>query len=675
MKREPSFLRRFGWLLLIFLTAVFLRFYEINETPPGITHDEADHGITALSIVEGAREIYFTVGYGREPLFDYSTAAVMSLIGPSYLAGRVTAVFFGLILIAGMYAWVRRAFDNRTALLTSMGIAVGFWPVMTSRHSLRSITFPALYVFALTLFWLGLRDRRLPILGKKLSPFVMGGIVLGLTFYTYIPARILWILFPLLAGCWTLSGQADSRRVWRGTAMMLLIGFIVASPLFYYLYEHPEAELRIRQLNAPLNAAFEGEFEPLIKNAVSSLGVISFSGDNQWRYNISGRPFFQPVMGALFYLGLATSVWRLFRPSDKLGDRLAHVGIVSWLVAGLAPALITGPQLSTTQAIGMQPVLYLFPALGLVTLYQLRLGNVRSSTRRRAALSASIVLFASTALLTARDYFVTWANAPEVRVQYETTMVAALEYIGQSAVSSAAISTISPGRFHSPAVAQMVLPEKAESVRWFDGRHSLVLPAENESLLLLPGFTSLPIELVPYWESATLIETLSLRPSDLDRPIDVYDVDGPRMRAAWQEQINSELDELAVPVNFDQVVDFLGYDLMTPLVKPGEVIKFATMWRAKQQVDDAIMFTHLQAADGRPIAQADRLDAPSHAWQAGDTLIQLHELKLPLDAPIGVFPLVVGLCQQLSDDCIRLPIAATGFSRGLLQATSVTVAR
>ena len=79
---EPfSRVRHYGWLLLIFLAAVFLRLYKIVEVPPGLTHDEADHGITAWSIIsEGVRDIYFTIGYGREPLYDYATALLMTFL-------------------------------------------------------------------------------------------------------------------------------------------------------------------------------------------------------------------------------------------------------------------------------------------------------------------------------------------------------------------------------------------------------------------------------------------------------------------------------------------------------------------------------------------------------------------------------------------------------------------
>jgi hypothetical protein len=145
------------WLLLILLTAVSLRLYHLTTMPPGLTHDEADHGITAVAILNGARDIYFTVGHGREPLFDYATAGLMALLGQKAWVLRGTAVLFSLLMIGAMTAWTRLAFNNRVALLTAAGLAVGFWPVMAARQGLRSITLPALFALALYFFWRGLQ--------------------------------------------------------------------------------------------------------------------------------------------------------------------------------------------------------------------------------------------------------------------------------------------------------------------------------------------------------------------------------------------------------------------------------------------------------------------------------------------------------------------------------------
>ena len=137
------------WLVLILMVAALLRLVALDEIPPGLTHDEADHGLDAWGVVNGIRPLYFTVGYGREPLFDYSTAGLMTFMGSSYMAGRLTAAFFSLLLVAGTYAWIGRAFDKRTALLAAAGVAFSFWSVMAGRQALRSVTFPALFAMAI----------------------------------------------------------------------------------------------------------------------------------------------------------------------------------------------------------------------------------------------------------------------------------------------------------------------------------------------------------------------------------------------------------------------------------------------------------------------------------------------------------------------------------------------
>ena len=156
--RPPRLASR-AWIVLILLAAAVLRLVALNDAPPGMTHDEADHGLTALSILDGARALYFPIGYGREPLYDYVTAAVMRATGPTILAGRLTSVYAGLLLIAAVYAWARRAFGAPVALLTAAGLAVGFWPLMTARQALRSSMLPAVSALGVLFFWVGVFPR------------------------------------------------------------------------------------------------------------------------------------------------------------------------------------------------------------------------------------------------------------------------------------------------------------------------------------------------------------------------------------------------------------------------------------------------------------------------------------------------------------------------------------
>lgn len=673
MQKRAGFGKRYGWLLLALLTAVSLRLYHLASTPPGLTHDEADHGITAWSIVdEGVRDIYFSIGYGREPLYDYLTAGLMALIGPTYLAGRLVSVFASLLALAALFAWVALAFDRRVALLTLGSTAVAFWPLMTARQMLRSSLLPLLLTLALLLFWRGLRqvtirDWRLETAHQSpILKFLLSGIFLGLSFYVYLPARVLWALFPLLLLFSALTDRSLLRRTWRGTLAMLGTAVLVAAPLFLYLARNPQLEARVTELSAPLRAAVRGNFQPLLHNTLASLRLFTFSGDTVWRYNIPARPFLDPLWGAplwgaLFYAGILLALYAVFSRQGGKGTppftRSAAFFALAWLLLGMSPVLVTGPELATTQAIGAQPVLYLFPALALVRLGDWGLGIGKKSLITHRQSLIALLLFGIMAVFSARAYFFTWANAPEVRVQYETTLVTALQYLALRPAEGVAISTIAPAPEHSPAVARMVLPH-AEQIRWFDGRSSLLLPPQAQTTVLVPGFAPLPEGIMRYWATAVLSDTLPMRPTDLDRPVTVYQIDTSAALAQWRTQFTPP----SAPTFLGDALQFLGYDLQTPAPRRGEPLRLATLWRAQRPLPQAQLFTHLWPGSGAPAAQMDLLGAPAANWCTGDLLIQLHEFTVPETAVAVPYQLLIGGYDPVSG--ARFPITQGGQPAG-----------
>jgi hypothetical protein len=673
-------MQRTAWLLLILLTAAGLRLYNLSDTPPGLTHDEADHGLDAWGVVNGIRPIYFTVGYGREPLFDYSTAALMALLGPTYLAGRLTAVAFSMVLVAATFAWSRHAFDERTALFTAAGVAVGFWAVMTGRQALRSGALPALFMLAAFFFWrVGSGEWRVASgewrvagdrwqgagrwwrLAAAYRNVLPGALFLGLAFYTYIPSRLLWAIFPALLLYLALANRPQQRPVWQPVLVMLVLAGLVGAPLFYYLATNPAAEQRIGQLSAPLTTAREGDFGPLLANTVAGLGIVTVAGDSAWRYNIPGRPLLSPVMGILFYAGLVVAVFHVVRPFFGAGTpdskRLAAASFLAlaWLPAGLTPVFVTGPELSVTQAIGAQPVVYLFPALALGSMargleqWRPALNGRRLGGNHLVTLLA-VALFGATAVVTARDYFHVWAQAPEVRLHYESALVAAVRYLNEHGDGPAAISTATPGRYHSPAIAFLTLNNPAVSLRWFDGRASLLLPQDAPGQLLFVGEGLAPA-LAGYAPPGTPREVLPLRPTDFVRPVTVYDVDGAALATALGTAEDS-------PVTFGDTATLLGYDLQTASVARDEWGRLVTWWQVERPAEDLVLFSHVLGSDGRPLAQADYLHVPSALWHPGDLFIQLHTFHISSNTPPGDYPLAIGLYAAGSRQ--RLPVVQDG---------------
>ena len=151
---HASRITRWEWiaLVIILFAAAFLRLYRLDAIPPGLTHDEAGHVHDATVIVDGARPIYQTVGYGREPLYDYLGAGLIAIGIPAVTSLRLLSVVANLITLAVTFLWTREAFDGPTALLATALQAASFLSLAVSRQALRSSLLLALFTAALYLF-------------------------------------------------------------------------------------------------------------------------------------------------------------------------------------------------------------------------------------------------------------------------------------------------------------------------------------------------------------------------------------------------------------------------------------------------------------------------------------------------------------------------------------------
>src|SRR5512136_755826 len=277
--------RRTEAVILFFILAIaaLFRFYQLASIPPGFTHDEAGHGHDAIAIAHGARPIYETVGYGREPLYDYVVAWVMPILGENYLTLRLISALAGLVLIVIAHFWIRRAFDVPTALATSAFLATSFWAVMVSRHALRSALLPILVAASIFFMWQAVRpyarqqtfQRRWPMISRLVS-YVLAGLFLGLSLMTYMAARVLPIVFIAFWVYLFVFHRPIWKGNWFGVIFIIGLGLIIAWPMFDYIATTPGAELRLSQLSGPIDQLFAGNPQELVNNIFGALGMFMF---------------------------------------------------------------------------------------------------------------------------------------------------------------------------------------------------------------------------------------------------------------------------------------------------------------------------------------------------------------------------------------------------------------
>jgi len=681
-------------LLVILALAALFRLYHIESIPPGFTHDEAGHGADAISITQGARPIYETVGYGREPLYDYVVALLMPIFGQSYLVLRLVSVMAGLALIVLTHFWVRRAFDVPTALATSASLAVSFWAISTSRQALRSELLPVLFMACLYFVWRGIwpHERHIPLLRipanlSRWLNFIVAGLFLGLSLYTYMAARVLPAVLVLL-WIYLLIFQRDKwRQNWHSLLLVIVIGVALAAPMFAYLGQHPDSEVRLTQLSGPIDQLVAGKPEEVLGNALSALGMFSVSGDTLWLYNVPGRPILDWPLAIMFYAGLVFAFIRFRKPN--------HALIICWLVVAISPSLLTGVVASSLRSIAAQPIVYLLVGIGYVELARFIDRIVSSHTLRSIPLG---ILIITVMVYTYHDYFDVWGQAHDVRVAYHTNLSEMAQYLDRTSTgrSDVAISSIYPNRFHDPYSMRLMLGRKDLSLRWFTGSFvdmtgaphaSLVFPTSINAAacgtvggevrcssgvttanvftttapaligpggstpstppnytidVLLPAIAPIdPAFADVFNRHAQKIATVDLRPDDFNPRFDVYEFDAT---AALTDALRLSVVSTRT-LDFDHAFNLIGYDVRARQVKPGATVDVITYWRITSITSkELVLFTHVLSGhpDQPVLAQQDTLDVPSWYWIPGDAFAQLHRFVIPQNTTPGAYALEVG---------------------------------
>jgi hypothetical protein len=672
-------------LALILCLAAALRLWRLDSVPPGLTHDEAGHGQDGIAILHGARPVYETVGYGREPLYDYAVAGAMALLDRTdYLALRGTSAAFGLLTVVAAYVWVRRAFGPEEAILACAWLAGSFWAVSASRQALRSVVLPALLAAAVYAWWRGAFDPDdRPRLNR--AWFALSGLFVGATLWTYMAARVTWALFLIAPIILAVTDRERFKCRWPGMLLTLIVAGLAAAPMFLWLHGHPGAEQRFDQLGQPLRLLAAGDVRQVWANSLEALGMFTLRADDLWMYNLPGRPWLGAVEGVLFYVGVALACCRWRRPQYALS--------LMWLLVGVLPSMITGVSASGTRAVALLPVLHLFPAVAVTACLKWIRGRwsplppdpqaPRSPVRARPVTTSRetraiplfivhcslVILPVLAAARTYHDYFSVWANARDVRVAYHTTLFEIARDLDGRTVPPGGVvvqSSIYPDRYHDPYALDLILARRDLSMRWVDGRGALVFPTAPSRLLvqaLAPLDPALERAIAPPY--ARLIESRRLRADDLNPGFEVYDWDSAsaleallsraaRRPVAWSSSLTFPADDprsvyqaLDTPADLDHTIALLGYDLSSQVAAPGDEIALVTYWRVVSLPSsdvDTVLFTHLLAPGGDPpvVAQQDRLDAPAWNWQPGEVFAQVHRVVIGDGVPAGLYPLEVG---------------------------------
>ncbi len=668
--------RRFYVLLtLTVLAGAFLRLWQLTEIPPGLHYDLAATALLGNEVAfHGLRPVFITAYTGHEVLFYYWLALWFRLVGSSVFTLRLAAALLGVLTLPAAFFAIREAmrFEEHSfsiAAFSAVLLATAFFHLTFSRFGFRVILQPLVQSLALGFLFRALRrsasrsakrkggDWELGALRAGSWDFVLGGFFTGLAAYTYLAAR----LFPVpLAIFWLAllvhaflgrSPQPAARRAplgslslgvgsWSlGFGIFFLSALLTFAPLGLYFLQHPEDFLNRASQVAP----HTGEGALLLEGIRRAAEMIFINGEPYDRFNIPGLPLLSPLPGVFFVVGLLITLRNCFRAAPKFGaGALSERGagslpfatellLLAWLPAMLAPTALSVHDVfpSNVRAFGLIPLLFVFPARGLLASYrwvQARMpGPLLPFAYPVTALGAVLLAFGT--FNTSRDYFDTWAHLPNQRLNNDADLTAIAGYLnGQDLTrTSAYVSAI---HYRHPTLAY--LARDFQAIRWFTGGASLVIPADREALYLFARSAPPPEEWIAGWGD----DLVAAPPG----PDNVPDFRAYRISAGEMPALPgfTPLSE-----NFGYFATLAGYRLIS---EAGQVL-VDLRWKIENlpEAKDFLPYARLYDVEGRAWSQSGGFSYPSEQWVPGDALLTRVAIPLPAGLPPGTYLVKAGM--------------------------------
>lgn len=659
-----------SWLLFSFIVIVIVaaafRIIGLDKAPPGLRYDEVQNYAIVERILSGERPLFFEEGWGREPLYYYVEAATMTVFGESDWSLRLPSVLFGLLGIVGVGLAGRTLFDDRVALLAAAIMAVSFWAVFYSRVALRLVGTPAFASFMVFFLWRAMARPRF-LQWRTLVELSLTGVLSAAMVYTYIAGRFALALLPLFLIYLLIFHRSRFQTLWPRFVFIFLVTAFLVAPLALLLYQQPSQQPRLDQLNAPLTAFLGGNIKPALSMTRQAVGMFFLRGEQDWLYNMHGRPVFQPLMAFFMIGGWAISLWRW--------RQLNHAFILLWLFVGILPAIFALPAASMTHTIFAQPASMILAALGLAAFWI-------AIEKRYARLVVVIIclIILATAAFTFRDYFAIWNKQDDVQELYQASIsdvadsILELEAGGPIVIGAPFIDYWNPW---NKVAFDLAVSSQISDIRWFNPAWAWVWPAGDSASTYY--FPERPLEVQqfnPVLEQLFAADARQL--SESERAYTSYRVEHP-----WHlEQILGALSESShliwppgtaesrkphLPLTFQNRLDLIGVQIPESQFAPGDFVELVTFWQV--QVADAapiVSFTHL-TSDGLDIwGQQDRLDVQMEGLNPGDRFAQVHRLQVGAGTPAGRYYLQLGLYSPVTQERVSILIGTDSVADRIL---------
>jgi hypothetical protein len=318
--------------VLILILAIFLRLHRLGEIPAAIYVDETNASLDALRILEGGGASPFGTGWYETPNgYIYYMAGIYKLLGANYGSLKAASLLPAILTIPAVYWLGRYLFGSVAGLAAMFLLAISRWHMTLSRWGWNELMPPLFQILGTYFLIRGLRERRA-------LDFALGGLISGLSVYTYLSSRLALLTLALFAIYW-LAVDPDGpvtacKRHIPGLVLFGAAALVAMAPIGVTYATQPFLFLnRSVEISIFRDVQNEGSWWPLRQNLWRHIQLFYQEGDPVGRQNLPGEPQTDPITGMLLAVGLGYALL-------TLRDRRRGL-LWLWLVIALAGGFLS----------------------------------------------------------------------------------------------------------------------------------------------------------------------------------------------------------------------------------------------------------------------------------------------------------------------------------------------
>ncbi len=247
-------------LLIIIVTALFLRFFRLDINPPSLTWDEVAWGYNAYSLNSDGKDEFgrflpfnYLESFGdfKPPVYAYLDVLPIKIFGLTELAVRLPSALFGTLTVLLTYFLTKRIFKNTNnknsleignwkleiPVIAAALLAISPWHILLSRAAFEANVASFFIIFGVHAFLKGVQDKSIYLTLSAVS-FV-------LSMYTFNSSRV---VAPMLVLALTILFFKEIWKMKKIGVISVIFGIVLLLPAMPFLLS-PQARLRYQEVN------------------------------------------------------------------------------------------------------------------------------------------------------------------------------------------------------------------------------------------------------------------------------------------------------------------------------------------------------------------------------------------------------------------------------------------